>query len=120
MCVISLVSSLSSPAATVSKAERLRRSNSRRSRAVGYPRPPFAPYALPVLTHTYPLKIGAGAKEYIHDPNFADPISGGVVEVFRSVVDFHVGLAQIFRFVISLLQQFSAECRQLLIPGHEQ
>ena len=55
-------------------------------------------------------KIVAGAKEYIHDPTFADPLSGGVVEVFRSVVDFHVGLAQIFRYVPHfLLQHFLAE-----------
>src|SRR6267154_3491362 len=58
-------------------------------------------------THASPNKIGTGAKEYIHDPNFAGPISGGVVEVFCSIVDFHVRLAQIFRYVISLLQHLS-------------
>lgn len=42
------------------------------------------------------------------------------MEVFRSVVDFHVGLAQIFRLVTFLLRQFLAEGRQLLIPVHEQ
>jgi hypothetical protein len=100
MYVVSLVPSPSLPAATVSKVERLRHPNSRRSQAVGYPRSPVTPYALPVLCLSPVLlkkKIDAGPKEYIHDPNFADPISGGVVEVFRSVVDFHAGLAQIFR-----------------------
>ena len=123
MYVVSLLSFPFLPATTVSKAERLRRPNSRRSQVVGYPRPPDTPYVLPTLIlppRASPKTIGAGPKEYIHDPNFADPISGGVVEVFRSIVDFHAGIAQIFRYVIFLSRHFPAVVCHLLIPGHEQ
>lgn len=92
----------SSPVATVSKVERLCCPNPRGSRAVGYQRPPVTSYILPAFSSRPSPDICAGPKEYTHDPNFADPISGGVVEVFRSIVDFHTGIAQIFRYDISL------------------
>jgi len=103
---ISLISFPFSLALTVSKAQRLRCPNPHRSWAVGYPRPSVASYALGHSSHISPKFLRAvriGPKEYTHDPNFVDPISGGVVEVFRSIVDFHAGLAQIFRYAISSL-----------------
>ena len=109
----------SSPVSTVSKVERLCCPNPCGGRAVGYQRPPVTSYILPTLSSRPSPDIYAGSKEYTHDPNFADPISGGVVEVFRSIVDFHTGIAQIFRYDISLSGAFLPGCL-VLIPANEQ